>query len=199
MHHQAARGDVGGLLVLGIDADIADMREGEGDDLPGIGGVGQGLLVAGDPGAEADLADPRPRLATLDRGVRAEAAAPQQRAVRQHQGRTRTGRSRLGALRREPGLDGGLQIGELQPGRAYDRGPMLGRDHARLSPLAHRLGADAGKARSLLRATEPVDDRLDADSHDTIPARLTDAARSNPTPIWGRKFPKHGAGDTCPP
>ena len=33
--------------VLVIGADIADMREGEGDDLAEIGGVGQDLLVAG--------------------------------------------------------------------------------------------------------------------------------------------------------
>ena len=33
------------------------MREGEGDDLPGIGGIGEDLLIAGHGGIEADLAD----------------------------------------------------------------------------------------------------------------------------------------------
>ena len=61
LHHQAARGDRGGLDVLGVGADIADMREGEGDDLAGIGRVGQRLLVAGHAGVEADLADRRRR------------------------------------------------------------------------------------------------------------------------------------------
>jgi len=36
---------------------IADMREGESDDLPGIGRVGEDLLVARHRGVEADLAD----------------------------------------------------------------------------------------------------------------------------------------------
>ena len=50
-------GEVDGLDVLVIDADIADMGKGEGDDLAGIGGVGEDLLVAGHGGIEADLAD----------------------------------------------------------------------------------------------------------------------------------------------
>jgi hypothetical protein len=44
------------LDVLVVGADVADMGEGEGDDLAGIGGVGQDLLVAGHRGVEADLA-----------------------------------------------------------------------------------------------------------------------------------------------
>ena len=35
---------VDGLDVLSVGADIADMREGEGDDLAGIGGIGEDLL-----------------------------------------------------------------------------------------------------------------------------------------------------------
>ncbi len=59
---QDAAGDAGTrrrvhrLDVFLVRADIADMREGEGDDLPGIGRVGQDLLVAGHRGVEADLA-----------------------------------------------------------------------------------------------------------------------------------------------
>jgi hypothetical protein len=44
-----------GLHVLRVHADIADMRKREGDDLPGIGRVGQDLLIAGDRGVEHDL------------------------------------------------------------------------------------------------------------------------------------------------
>ena len=51
------RRHVQALDVFLVGADIADMREGEGDDLPGIGGVGEDLLVARHRGVEADLAD----------------------------------------------------------------------------------------------------------------------------------------------
>ena len=43
-----------------VGADIADMGKGEGDDLPGIGRIGQDFLIAGDRGVEADFADRRP-------------------------------------------------------------------------------------------------------------------------------------------
>ena len=71
------RRHVDGLDVLVVGADIADMREGEGDDLPGIGRIGEDLLVAGHRGVEADLAD---RLAGG-----AEADAFEHGAVGQHQ------------------------------------------------------------------------------------------------------------------
>jgi hypothetical protein len=45
------------LDVFLVGADIADVREGEGDDLPGIGGIGQNLLIAGHRGVEADFAN----------------------------------------------------------------------------------------------------------------------------------------------
>ncbi len=45
-----------GFDIFRIGADIADMREGEGDDLTGIGGIGHDLLIAGHRGVEADLA-----------------------------------------------------------------------------------------------------------------------------------------------
>ena len=45
------------LDVLLVGADIADMREREGDDLSGIGGVGEDFLIAGHRGVEAHLAD----------------------------------------------------------------------------------------------------------------------------------------------
>ena len=69
------------LDVFVVGADIADMREGEGDELPGIGGIGEDLLIAGHRGVEADLAD----------GVafRAEAKALQHGTVGKHEERGR--------------------------------------------------------------------------------------------------------------
>ena len=54
-NHQPGGPDVGGLLVLGVGAGIADMRIGQGDNLARIGGVGQDLLVAGHGGVEHHL------------------------------------------------------------------------------------------------------------------------------------------------
>jgi len=42
------------LDVLEIGADVADVREGEADDLTGVGGIGHDLLIAGHAGVEAD-------------------------------------------------------------------------------------------------------------------------------------------------
>src|SRR5262249_49142351 len=83
---EAARRRRRRLDVLVIGADVADMREGEGDDLPGIRGVSQDLLVSGDRGVEADFTDRLPR--------RAKPSPPKNRPVRQHQGRVAVGRSR---------------------------------------------------------------------------------------------------------
>ena len=49
-------GHVHRLDVFVIGADIADMGKGEGDDLAGIGGVGEDFLVAGHGRVEADFA-----------------------------------------------------------------------------------------------------------------------------------------------
>ena len=89
------RRHVDALDVFVVGADIADMREGEGDDLPGIGRVGEDFLIAGHGGIEADLAD---------RGAGgAEAEAFQNRAVRQDQKRRRLG---LGPRFRRVPVDG---------------------------------------------------------------------------------------------
>ena len=48
--------EVDGFEVVVVGADVADVGEGEGDDLAGIGGVGQDFLVAGHGGVEADFA-----------------------------------------------------------------------------------------------------------------------------------------------
>ena len=60
-------GRVDALDVLLVRADIADVGEGEGDDLAGVGRVGQDLLIARHRGVEADLA------VALGRGTDAEA------------------------------------------------------------------------------------------------------------------------------
>jgi hypothetical protein len=88
--HDAARHRVHALDVFQIGADIADVREGEGDDLAGVGRIGDDLLVAGHRGIEADLA-------RLDLGS-ADALAPEDGAVGQHQrGRRATRRGDFGA------------------------------------------------------------------------------------------------------
>ncbi len=71
------RRHVQALDVFFVGADIADMREGEGDDLPGIGGIGEDLLIARHRGVEADLADRVPG--------RAQSEAFQNGPVGQHQ------------------------------------------------------------------------------------------------------------------
>src|SRR3546814_11370956 len=63
----AERGGGRALQVAGVGADDADMREGEGDDLAGIGRVGQDLLIAAHRGVEADLAYPRDPCAQASR------------------------------------------------------------------------------------------------------------------------------------
>ncbi len=93
--HAGGSGGVHRLGVLLVHADIADMREGEGDDLPGIGRVGQDFLIAGHRRVEADLAR---RLADG-----AEAEAFQHRAISQYEER---GRARFG-----PAASGGVSFG----------------------------------------------------------------------------------------
>ncbi len=80
-YRSGAVGRVQILDVLVVGADIADVREGEGDDLAGVGGIGEDLLIAGERGVEADLAD------GLAGG--AEAVAFDDRSVGKHQKRGR--------------------------------------------------------------------------------------------------------------
>jgi len=76
LYDQATGGDAGGLHVFGIGASVADVRESETDDLAGVGGVGQSLLVAGHAGVETDLAG-------LAGAVSAETDTPEDCAVGQ--------------------------------------------------------------------------------------------------------------------
>jgi hypothetical protein len=50
--------DIGplGFLVIQVGADVADVRIGEADDLPGVAGIGEDFLVAGEAGIENDFA-----------------------------------------------------------------------------------------------------------------------------------------------
>ena len=63
---------VDGFEVFKVCADIADMREGKNDDLPGIGGIGEDFLIAGDGGIEAQFAD----IASLSAEALAEKGRP---------------------------------------------------------------------------------------------------------------------------
>jgi hypothetical protein len=72
-HHHPLGHRIAGFVILGVHADIADMGEGEGHDLPGIGGVGHDLLVARHRGVEAELGHAHAR--------RAEPVAVEQGAV----------------------------------------------------------------------------------------------------------------------
>ena len=104
--HQPARGRRQSLQILVVGADIADVRESKGDDLPGIAGIGEDLLISGNRCVEADFAD------CLARG--ADAVTPQDSAVAQNQ--SRRGPVRLSGVRRcgvwhEPVLQGYLAGG----------------------------------------------------------------------------------------
>ena len=76
-HDQAggARLVVERLAVLDVDPDVADLRRRHRHQLPGVGRVGEDLLVAGHPGGED-------RFAHGDH-VRAEGATREHRAVRE--------------------------------------------------------------------------------------------------------------------
>jgi hypothetical protein len=119
--------------VLVIGADVADMREGEGDDLAGIGGVGQYLLVAGERGVEADLAD---------RAARGAEAAPfDDGPIGQHEQRGR----RLV----RPGISGHRLAPShrlfAQP-KAWPRGRGARSGSARMSCEASQYGKDGTRS-----------------------------------------------------
>ena len=94
------RRHIDGFDVVLVGADIADMRKGKRDDLPGVGRVGEDFLVTRHGGVEADLAD---RMSG-----RAEPEAFEYGSVSQHQKRGRLGLSP--SLARSPG-GGGFRLG----------------------------------------------------------------------------------------
>ena len=89
-HHAAQRAFHLALDIFGVRADIADMREGEGDDLPGIAGVGHHFLITGHRGVEAHLPH--------SRAFRPAANAPQGGAIGKKQQARRTIRLRRSNL-----------------------------------------------------------------------------------------------------
>src|SRR5262249_3964475 len=84
--NEPARGRGCGLNVLPICPDIPDMREGESDDLASVGRICQDLLIAGDRGVEANLAD--------SSSLCAKASAPKYGPIRKDKRGIAVGRSR---------------------------------------------------------------------------------------------------------
>ncbi len=58
-HHDTCAERTVALGVVVVDAVVADVRVGEGDDLPGVRGIGHDLLVAGECGVEHQFAGRR--------------------------------------------------------------------------------------------------------------------------------------------
>ena len=73
-HHNAGEPRRVGLLVGRGDAVVADLRRGEGHDLPAVGGVGGDLLIPGHRCVEDDLPQARLLVAAAE-GLAGEAAA----------------------------------------------------------------------------------------------------------------------------
>ena len=55
LHHEAPHVGAGGFVVLWIDPVVADQGVGHGDDLAGVRGIGEDLLVPGHAGVEDHL------------------------------------------------------------------------------------------------------------------------------------------------
>ena len=128
------------LQVVVVGSDIADMGKGEGDDLPGVGRIGQNFLVAAHCGVEADLAH--------SFALRAEAPAMKDRSVGERERRSGGRRSSPGhrlscgpaaPCRRPVRIKGARSVVGALPGSSID--PIL--------PLRARRWADfvAGSTR----------------------------------------------------
>ncbi len=76
-HHQACGMDAFRFDVLDIDAGVADVRVGQGDDLPGIRRVGEDFLIAGECGVEHHF--------TARDAIGADRLAAKNRAVSENQ------------------------------------------------------------------------------------------------------------------
>ena len=158
LHDQPERGHVGRLAILRVGAHVADMREGEGDDLSRIGRVRQRLLIPGHPRVEAKLSDSGAR-------VRPEPHPPEHAAIGQHQHRRRA-RRHIGRQLFRRGL--ARQIRQRQPGRCHHRRPMLTWNRPRLSPFTDRFEADSGQPCRRVRTAQAGNDIVDAGHGKTI-------------------------------
>ena len=136
MQHDAARAgrrrEIDGLDVLVVGADIADMGKREGDDLPGIGRIGEDLLIAGHRGVEADFAD--------GMAGGAEADAFEHGAVGQHQQRRRLGfvpertsRRSLRLCRHRQGPKSCARLLRLAPASRAGRSRVIARGLSRVA------------------------------------------------------------------
>jgi len=182
LHDQPARGGCEGFDIFLIGADIADMGEGEGNDLPGIGRIGQGFLIAGHARVEADLGH---RLA-----LGPEAAAPKDAAISQHQA---GGGARGGGIGHGKGLRfqgvrrGAGHIGQGQASGGQDGGPMFCGNGLGLPPFANGFRADAAALGRGFRTAQKGDDIFDA-AHEAA--------------LSGKKLPrareKRGVGNFLP-
>ena len=165
--------DAARLDVLGVDADVADVRIGERDDLPGVRRIGEDLLVAGHRGVEHDLADRR--AGGADRAAakhRAVGERERGRHVRRKQGGQRGGREIRGVHGGPVAASAGARRGRFAGcGRANGEGfpfpasptrilPQRGRRRHRAAAAAgqyaarnRRRPAGCGRSRSRRRAT----------------------------------------------
>ena len=155
-----------------IGTDIADMREGEGDDLPGIGRIGQGFLIAGHARVEADLGD--------GLALGPEAAAPKDAAISQHQA---GGGARGGGIGHGKGLRfrgvrwGAGHIGKRQASRGQDGGPMFGGNGLGLPPFANGFRADAAAFSRGFRTAQKGDDIFNAAHEASLSGKKLPRAR----------------------
>ena len=131
----------------GLAADIADMREGEGDDLPGIGRVGQRLLIAGHAGVEAQLAHP----ALAD--ARRSPAAPKHGPVGQDERGGRAGRRCIG-VRHGLLAPSGCRSAKDRPVAATMADQCLDGNARACRHFRTASAPDAGELRSSVRPTK---------------------------------------------
>ena len=119
--HEPERRRGARLQVVLVGPHIANMGKCEGDDLPGVGGIGQDLLVAAHRGVEADLAH------GLAHG--AKAAAAKDRSVGERERRCGGRRSSPGhriscgpaaCPRRPVRVKGGRSVVRAMPGSSID-------------------------------------------------------------------------------
>ena len=125
-----------GIVV--IDADITDVRKGEGDDLAHIGRICQDLLISGHRSVEADLPDGRP--------YGADPLTLKHRAIRQNEDTRASGQQGI-AHRRAPSR------GQGWSGPSVGARERQGR-HIRLRPLLMAqavapVGPEVKKLRSI--------------------------------------------------